>query len=198
MTTASIFAEHATVLRASAVQLAQPLDAAIASIRACLASGHKVMACGNGGSAASAQHFVAELVCRFHLDRKGLAGIALTSDAATLTAIGNDYGYECLFARQVEALGTNGDVLLAISTSGNSPNVLAAAKVASNIGCHVLALTGADGGALAPLADVALKVPSNVVARIQEVHDVCIHAMAEALEPDSAGTRRRARARHPQ
>lgn len=187
MTTLATFEEHAAVIRESAEQLERPLVAAIALIRQCLAQGHKVMACGNGGSAASAQHFVAELVCRFHRNRQALAGVALTADTATLTAIGNDYGYEKLFARQIEALGVAGDVLVAISTSGNSANVVAAALAAREAGCGVVVLTGADGGALAPLADVTLRVPSRVVARIQEVHDVCIHVLAEAFDLDTRG-----------
>lgn len=182
MTVQEIFAEHAAVLRAASTSLAQPLNRAIAALGDCLATGGKVLACGNGGSAASAQHLVAELVCRFQGDRRALAAVALTADTVTLTAIANDYGYVRAFARQVEALGTRGDVLVALSTSGNSGNVIEAAKTAHLMGCTVIALTGIDGGALAPLADVALEVPSQVTARIQEVHDVCVHAIAQALE----------------
>ncbi len=187
MTVQAIFAEHDAVMRESAALLAQPLDQAIAALQRCLASGRKVLACGNGGSAASAQHLVAELVCRFRDDRRALAGVALTADTMTMTAIGNDYGYDRIFARQVEALAARGDVLVALSTSGNSPNVIEAAKVARQMRCTVIALTGMDGGALAPLADIALCVPSRIVARIQEVHDVCIHALAEAIEEQARG-----------
>ena len=182
----SIFDEHNVVMR-DAAGLAPLLDEAAVLMQACLASGHKVLACGNGGSAATAQHFVAELVCRFRDDRRALAAVALTSDAMTLTAIGNDYGYERVFGRQVEAIAAPGDVLLAISTSGNSPNVIAAAKAARSIPCKVIAMTGTDGGALASLADLSLKAPSRVVARIQEVHDVCIHALAQTLETNAVG-----------
>ncbi len=177
----AVFAEHAATVDAS-TRLIPQLERAASMLQACLASGHRVLACGNGGSATTAQHLVAELTCRFRDNRRALAAIALTADTATLTAIGNDFGYERVFARQVEALATAGDALLAISTSGNSPNVLAAAQAARAAGCHVIALTGASGGALAPLAELALQVPSTVVARIQEVHDICIHVLAEAIE----------------
>lgn len=182
----SIFDEHNAVMR-DAAGLAPLLEEAAELMQACLASGHKVLACGNGGSAAAAQHFVAELVCRFRDDRRALAGVALTADTMTMTAIGNDYGYNRIFARQVEALGARGDVLVALSTSGNSANVVEAAKVARRMGCTVIALTGMDGGVLASLADLPLKAPSRVVARIQEVHDVCIHALAEAIEEQARG-----------
>lgn len=186
MNIASLFEEHAAVMR-EAAGLLPLLEETAAAMQGCLASGHKILACGNGGSAASAQHFVAELVCRFRDDRRALAAVALTSDTMTMTAIGNDYGYGRVFARQVEAIASPGDILLAISTSGNSPNVVAAAETARTCRCKVVALTGMDGGALAGLADIALKAPSKVVARIQEVHDVCIHALAEALEANAIG-----------
>lgn len=182
MTIQSIFAEHSEVMQTASSTLPATLEAATGMLQECLADGNKVLACGNGGSAASAQHFVAELVCRFCVDRKALPAIALTADMATLTAIGNDYGYSRVFARQAEALAKAGDVLIAISTSGNSANVIEAAKTVRGAGCKVIALTGADGGALSVHADIIVRAPSNVVARIQEVHDVCIHAIAEALE----------------
>lgn len=177
----SIFEEHAAVMRAAA-ELSPKLEEAADAMQACLASGHKILACGNGGSAATAQHFVAELVCRFRDNRRALAAVALTVDTTTLTAIGNDFGYDQVFARQVEALAAPGDVLLAISTSGNSGNVIAAVEIARTLQCKVIVLTGMDGGALAPLAHIPLKAPSHVVARIQEVHDVWIHALAQVLE----------------
>lgn len=152
------------------------------ALQECLGHRHKILVCGNGGSAATAQHFVAELVCRFRVDRRGLAAIALTADTATLTAIGNDYGYDRVFARQVEAIANAGDVLIAISTSGNSANVIEAAKVARSAYCKVVALTGDDGGQLAAHADFLIRAPSRIVARIQEVHDLCIHTIAESLE----------------
>lgn len=182
MTIEHVFSEHAEVMLVASTTLPATLEHAIRMLQACLARGNKVLACGNGGSAASAQHFVAELVCRFCVDRRALAAVALAADIATLTAIGNDYGYTSVFARQVEALATKGDVLVAISTSGHSANVIEAAKTARASGCTVIALTGADGGDLAAHADIVVRAPSKVVARIQEVHDVCIHALAAALE----------------
>ena len=182
----SIFEEHDTVMRAAA-ELSPSLEEAAALLQACLAGGHKILVCGNGGSAAAAQHFAAELVCRFSENRRALAAIALTADTVTLTATGNDFGYERVFARQVEALATAGDVLVAISTSGNSTNVVAAAEAARSIRCKVIALTGKDGGALAQVADLVLRSPSRVVARVQEVHDVCIHALAQSLEASVIG-----------
>lgn len=178
----SVFAEHAEVMREAAALLPPLLEDAMRILQECLASSKKILVCGNGGSAASAQHLVAELVCRFRDDRRALAAVALSADTMTMTAIGNDYGYSRVFARQVEALGVQGDVLVAISTSGNSPNVVEAAKMARSAGCKVVSLTGMDGGELAPLSDITIRAPSRIVARIQEVHDVCIHAIAEALE----------------
>lgn len=182
MTVQHVFAEHVEVMQAASATLPAALNDAIRALQTCLTRGNKVLACGNGGSAAAAQHFVAELVCRFRADRQALAAVALSADVMTLTAIGNDYGYDRIFARQVEALATQGDVLVAISTSGNSANVIEAATTARAAGCTVIALTGADGGDLAAHAEIVVRVPSKVVARIQEVHDVCIHAIAEALE----------------
>ena len=182
MTIQHIFDEHAAVMQRAAETLLPDLARVIELLHSCLANRHKVLACGNGGSAASAQHLVAELVCRFRDDRRALSAIALTADTMTLTAIGNDYGYERIFARQVEAVGSPGDVLVAISTSGRSPNVIAAAKTMHAVGGKVIALTGAADSELAAQADLLLRAPSHVVARIQEVHDVCIHAIAHALE----------------
>lgn len=182
MTLQQIFAEHAAVMAAASTSLPASMEAAARALQACLDDGHKALVCGNGGSAASAQHFVAELACRYRVDRRALAAVALAADIATLTAIGNDYGYARIFARQVEALAMPGDVLVGLSTSGNSPNVVEAAKTARAAGCTVIALTGDTGGTLAAHADIVIRAPSKVVARIQEVHDVCIHALAEALE----------------
>ena len=180
-----IFAEHAAVMQEAAATLPSSLEVATMALQECLEHKHKILACGNGGSAAAAQHLVAELVVRFRDDRRALAAVALSADTMTLTAIGNDYGYDRIFARQVEAIAARGDVLVAISTSGNSPNVLEAAKVMRTVGGQVIAMTGKDGGQLVAHADVVVRVPSDVVARIQEAHDVCIHAMAEALEENA-------------
>lgn len=187
MTIRRIFTEHAAVMDAAAELLPPMLADVIRTLQECLAADRKILACGNGGSAAAAQHLVAELVCRFRDDRRALPAVALTADTITLTAIGNDYGYGRIFARQVEAIGVPGDTLVAISTSGNSVNVIAAAKVARVNGCKVIALTGMDGGELAPHADIVIRAPSRIVARVQEVHDVCIHAIAEALEENLRG-----------
>ena len=148
----------------------------------CLKGGHKIMSCGNGGSMCDAMHFAEELSGRYRDDRDPIAAMSL-SDASVMSCIGNDYGFDRVFARQIEALGNPGDVLLAISTSGQSANVLEAARAAKERGIHVLALTGKDGGALALLADVEVRVPwSGYADRIQEMHIKCIHAWIDAIE----------------
>ena len=182
MSIQEVFAEHSAVAARAAQELPQVLERIVRAAHACLCSGHKILACGNGGSAAEAQHLVAELVGRFREERRALPAIALTADTATLTAIGNDYGYQRVFARQVEALARPGDLLFAISTSGDSPNVVLAAQAARGIGCCVVALTGAHDGQLATHAEYLLQAPSTVVARIQEVHTICIHAFCESLD----------------
>jgi D-sedoheptulose 7-phosphate isomerase len=182
MSIPDIFADHATVVARAAAELPPLLTRVVAAIDDCLSHGHKVLACGNGGSAADAQHLVAELVGRFVIERRGLPGISLTADTATITAIGNDYGYERVFSRQVEALAQRGDLLFAISTSGNSPNVVQAAETARTLGCTVVALTGERASKLADHADILIRAPSTVTARIQEVHTLCIHAIAASLD----------------
>lgn len=147
-----------------------------------IARGNKLLLCGNGGSAGDAQHIAAELVGRLVNDRKALPAISLTTDTSALTAIANDYGYEAVFARQVEALGSEGDVLVAISTSGHSANVNLACRRATELGCKTLALTGKGGGELASLADVALVVPSAVTAHIQECHILLGHLLCSGIE----------------
>lgn len=169
----------------AAKRLMQPLQLASESVFECLTRGGKVLSCGNGGSAADAQHFAAELVNRFEVERRGLAAIALTTDTSVLTSVANDYTYERVFARQVEALGRADDVLLAISTSGNSPNVVAAARTARSLGMPLIALTGRDGGALAAglqPSDVELRAPSRHTPRIQEIHLLAIHCICDALD----------------
>jgi len=182
MSIQQVFAEHSRVAAQAAEQLPAVLERALRAFDACLAGGHKILACGNGGSAADAQHLVAELVGRFRNERRALPAIALSADTAILTALANDYGYERVFARQVEALARRGDLLVALSTSGNSRNVIEAAQSARALGCTVVALTGASGGQLAAHADVLVSAPSAVVARIQEMHTLCIHAIAEGLD----------------
>jgi D-sedoheptulose 7-phosphate isomerase len=150
-----------------------------------LRQGGKILICGNGGSAADAQHFAAELVNRFELERPGLAAIALTTDSSTLTSIANDYAFEQIFARQVRALGRPGDALLAISTSGHSPNVLAAMTAAGELGLMIVALTGRDGGIMAGQLgadDLELRVSATATARIQEVHILIIHCLCDLID----------------
>ena len=147
-----------------------------------LQSGHKLLLAGNGGSASDAQHIAAELVGRFEVDRKGLPAIALTTNASQLTAISNDYGYEAVFSRQVEAFGAKGDLFIGLTTSGNSANVIAAAEVAKSQGLTIIGMTGASGGKLEALCDVCLKVPSSNTARIQEVHITIGHILCAQIE----------------
>jgi D-sedoheptulose 7-phosphate isomerase len=159
------------------------------AVRLCVAAltgGRKLLLCGNGGSAADAQHWAGELVSRFMYDRPGLPAIALTVDSSILTAIGNDYGYERSFSRQVEALGLAGDVLFGLSTSGRSPNVLAAMRAARARGMVTVGFTGNGPGAadLAELSDVLIQVPSGVTPRIQEGHEVIGHAICEMIEAE--------------
>lgn len=168
-------------LAADAALSAQIEDAVARCIDA-LRNGRKLLFCGNGGSAADAQHWAGELVSRFYYDRPGLAAIALTTDSSILTAIGNDYGYDYVFARQVEALGQSGDVLVAISTSGNSPNVLRAADVARTRGMQVVAFTGRSGGKLLPMADICFRMPSDETPRIQEGHEFVGHLLCSLIE----------------
>jgi D-sedoheptulose 7-phosphate isomerase len=184
MSISNVFAEHAKVTARAAEELPAILEGVVRALDDCLRAGHKVFACGNGGSAADAQHLVAELIGRFLLERQALPAIALTADTATLTAIGNDYGYERVFARQLEGLAQKGDLLFAISTSGNSPNVVQAALTARGRGCTVVGMTGERGGNLVAHVDPGLliRAPSTVTARIQEVHTLCIHAIADSLD----------------
>ena len=153
-------------------------------VRTALEKGRKILICGNGGSAADSQHMAAEFVGRFVKERQSLPALALTVDTSLLTAVGNDYGFDCVFSRQVEGLGQEGDVLIAISTSGNSANVVKAVKTAKEKGIYVIALTGENGGILAKGSDLCLAVPSQVTARIQEMHIMIIHMICEIAEAD--------------
>jgi len=151
----------------------------------CLRSGGKVMACGNGGSAADAQHFAAELIGRFERERQELAAIALTTDSSILTAVGNDYSYDEVFSKQVRGLGKPGDILLGISTSGNSKNVVKAIEAAKKLGMKIIALTGNGGGKIAALldsGDIHLCAPSTRTARIQETHLVLLHSLCDGVD----------------
>lgn len=153
-------------------------ETAVATLKA----GGKILLCGNGGSAADAQHIAAELTGRYKTERGALAGIALTTDTSALTAIGNDYGYEFVFSRQLEALGREGDLLIAISTSGNSGNVVKALELARKIGIKTIGLSGRTGGAMNELCELNLVVPSNDTPRIQEMHIMIGHIICQAID----------------
>ena len=179
------FSESAHLKLQSMDALAGPLAAAAERMVQCLRDDGKILACGNGGSAADAQHFAAELLNRFEMERPGLAAMALTTDSSTLTSIANDFDFEQVFSKQVRALGRNHDVLLAISTSGNSRNVLAAVAAAHENDMSVVALSGRDGGrmtaALRP-TDIHVCVPAQNTARIQEVHLLALHCLCDAID----------------
>lgn len=163
---------------------AAAVQAAATAVIAALRGGHTVLVFGNGGSAADAQHFAAELVGRFVTDRQAFRAVALTANASLLTAVGNDYGFERVFARQIEALGRPGDVALGISTSGRSPNVLRALDTARAQGLTTIALTGGDGGEAGRLAAIHVNVPEPVVARVQEVHATVLHLICELVDEE--------------
>ncbi|GAB4322128.1 MAG: D-sedoheptulose 7-phosphate isomerase [Candidatus Sumerlaeia bacterium] len=175
-------AAGADVRRRLTTQHADTIAAAARLIAGALGAGRKILACGNGGSAADAQHFAAELVGRFVADRRPLPAVALTANTSNLTSIANDFGFEDVFRRQVAALGEPGDVLVAISTSGRSPNVLRAAEEARARGLKVVGLTGRDGGALRHLCDVCVVVPDAVTAHIQEAHIFLIHYFCAVVD----------------
>ena len=179
------FTESANLKLSSVDTLGPQIVRASAVMTECLLADGKILACGNGGSAADAQHFSAELIGRFERERMGLAAISLSTDTSALTAIGNDYDYSEIFSKQVAALGRGGDVLLAITTSGNSPNVLAAAQVAQERGMKLVALTGKGGGRLGELCraeDVHICVPHGTTTRIQETHILAIHCLCDAID----------------
>lgn len=171
--------------RDSLAALKESIQLASAMLNQALVGGHKIMACGNGGSASDAQHFSSELLNRYDRDRPGLPAIALTTDSSTLTSIANDYDYRQIYSKQVTSLGHPGDVLLAISTSGQSPNIIDAIEAANDSDIQVIALTGKDGGGMARVIhenSIEIRVPSNVTARIQEVHILVIHILCELLD----------------
>lgn len=179
----ALFEETARV-HASLGPSAPAVAAAAAAMAAALRAGRKLLVCGNGGSAAEAQHFAAELMGRFQRDRAAWPAVALTTDSSALTAIGNDWGFEHVFARQVEGLGAPGDVLLGISTSGASANVLAALQAAAARGLTTVALTGRDGGAVGAAAALHVNVPHEVTARVQEAQLTILHAWCELIEEE--------------
>ena len=189
---AAQFAESAQLKLEASQSLGAPIARAGALLAGALRAGGKVLACGNGGSAADAQHFAAELINRFEIERAPLAAVALTTDSSTLTSIANDYAYEQVFSKQVRGIGRRGDVLLAISTSGNSRNVIEAMQAARQIGMRTVALTGNGGGKMAGLVsadDVHICVPHKRTARIQEVHLLALHCLCDAIDFQLSGAR---------
>ena len=182
---ATQFAESAQLKLSASQTLAGPVARAGTLLAETLRGGGKLLACGNGGSAADAQHFAAELVNRFEIERPPLAALALTTDSSTLTSIANDYSFQQVFSKQLRALGRRGDALLAISTSGNSANVVEAIHAAHELGLRVVALTGNGGGKIAPLVgreDVHVCVPHKSTARVQEVHLLVLHCLCDAID----------------
>lgn len=182
---AAHFAQSIETKQQAAEVLSEPTALAAEMMLQCLIEDGKILACGNGGSAGDAQHFAAEMTGRFEQERMELAAIALTTDTSALTAIGNDYGFDQVFSKQVRALGRAGDVLLAISTSGNSGNVIKAIEAAHERDIKVVALTGRDGGKIAAMLkdnDILLNVPHQRTARIQEVHILLIHALCDCID----------------
>ena len=170
--------------------LAEPLATAAQMITQCLLGGGKILSCGNGGSAGDAQHFSSEMLNRFEMERPGLPAVALTTDSSTLTSIANDYSYDQVFSKQVSALGQQGDILLAISTSGNSTNVNRAIEAAHEREMQVIALSGKQGGEMASALtadDVEIRVPSDSTARIQEVHLLAIHCICDLVDHQLLG-----------
>jgi D-sedoheptulose 7-phosphate isomerase len=184
------FFDSADLMYAAAEMLSKPIADAVDAVLGCITAGGKVLACGNGGSASDAQHFAAEFVGRFERERPGLAALALTTDSSILTAIGNDYDFAAIYAKQVQALGSPGDVLIALSTSGNSANVLAAIDAAHIKDMTVIAFTGKGGGKLRALltdTDVHICVPHERTARIQEIHGLALHCLCDAVDQQLLG-----------
>ncbi|TBR40767.1 D-sedoheptulose-7-phosphate isomerase [Dyella terrae] len=167
-------------------QVQQALEISVSALK----SGKKILFAGNGGSAADAQHWAGELVSRFYFDRPGLPGIALTTDTSIITAVGNDYGYDYVFARQIEALGAEGDVFYAISTSGNSKNIIRAIDAARAKGIKVIGFTGQSGGAMASACDICFRIPSTETPRIQEGHEALGHLLCALIEQEMFGDAR--------
>jgi len=176
------FQSHIETIKMVQETMTNDLMMASSMVLDALKDGKKVLICGNGGSAADAQHFAAELTGRYKTERRGLPAIALTTDTSAITAIGNDYGFERIFDRQTEALANEGDLLIGISTSGNSKNVLNAFKVAKSLGCLTLGLSGRDGGAMNEVCDFNLVVRSDNTPRIQEMHILFIHTICQIID----------------
>lgn len=174
--------DHCRVMDLIREQLTEKIADAVNMICQAITHGHKVLIMGNGGSAADAQHFAAEIVSRFKLERRAWPALALTTDTSILTAIGNDYGFDAVFRRQVEAFASSGDVVIGISTSGQSPNVLMAMGKARELGCRTIALLGRDGGTIKDFADIEITVPVNDTPRVQEGHITIIHIICDLVE----------------
>lgn len=187
------FHESIQVKQAALNHLRPAISQAGLAMAECLRRDGKILSCGNGGSAGDAQHFSSELLNRFEMERPGLPAVALTTDSSTLTSIANDYAYEQVFARQIRALATPGDMLLAISTSGGSPNVVEAVSAAHDRGIGVIALSGREGGQLAEVLDerdIEIRVPAQTTARIQEVHLLVIHCLCDLIDQQLFGDQR--------
>lgn len=174
--------DHLDVINATINSLEQDIQYASELCIDTLKNNNKILLCGNGGSAADAQHIAAELTGRYKADRQGLAGIALTTDTSALTAIGNDYGYERIFDRQVEALARKGDLLIGLSTSGNSENILRAFKAAKLVDCMTIGLSGKGGGKMTKYCDINIIIPSDNTPRIQEVHILIGHILCQLID----------------
>ena len=176
------FEEHLKTSQATFESIGHSVEVAAKLCLDCLKNGNKILLFGNGGSAADAQHIAAELVGRYKTERKGLAAIALTTDTSALTAIGNDYGYDCVFDRQVEALANTGDVAIGISTGGSSANVASALKLAKDLDCKTIGFSGRGGGEMNELCDINIVVPAQDTARIQEMHIVIGHTICHLID----------------
>lgn len=177
------FEEHLAVANAvMQSDILEQVERVATAIKAALANGKKILFCGNGGSAADSQHLAAEFVGRFQKERQGLPAIALTVDTSILTAVGNDYGFDKVFVRQVEALGNEGDVLVGISTSGTSPNVLAAVELAKTKGIYCVGMTAAGGGKMLEVCDECIAIPAKITARAQEMHILIGHILCELVD----------------
>ena len=176
------FSSHLETINKVIGSMEQDIETASKIIVDALKNGNKILLCGNGGSAADAQHIAAELTGRYKTERRGLPGIALTTDTSALTAIGNDYGYDRVFDRQVESLASSGDVIIGISTSGNSKNVISALKLGQELGCKTVGLTGRDGGAMNDVCDINMVVPSDNTPRIQEMHILFGHTICQIID----------------
>lgn len=178
----SEFVSHLETIQKVMETMQEDLEKASLMAVETLKNGNKILLCGNGGSAADAQHFAAELTGRYKTERRGLPAIALSTDTSALTAIGNDYGYDRVFDRQVESLAVKGDLIIGISTSGNSANVINAFKVGKEFGCKTLGLSGRDGGLMNEWSDLNVVIPSNNTPRIQEMHILFIHAICQIID----------------